>query len=146
VRFDPSAGFASTREAGVGDVLDANWGRGRLQYVISAYNDMPEVTDPETGGRVNLIGLQAHNPNRPTSAWYLVRGASGNYSVHEVPALTSISPYGLVAVRAMLVSPFPEDRGQALYIGGCDADFRPSHNTAWLYRVGLKTALHEARR
>jgi hypothetical protein len=147
VRFDPSAGFAPTREAAVGDLLQAHWGRGKLQYVISAYNDMPDVTDFE-GGHVNLIGLQAHNPRRPMSAWYLVRSASGDYSLHEVPALTNVSPYGLVAVRAMHVSPFPEDAGQALYLGGCDADYRPSHNTAWLYRVGLKTALtsHEARR
>jgi hypothetical protein len=44
-------------------------------------------------------------------------------------------------VRAIIVSPFAEDGGQALYLGGYDADLYPAHNTAWLYRVGLNTAL-----
>ncbi len=141
LRFDPSAAFAPSTEARIGDLLLPAWGLGPRQYIISAYNDMPRAMDPVSMRGINLIGLQAHNPSKPTSAWYLVRRETGDYTLHEVPALTPQSPYGLVAVRTIHVSPFPEDRGEVLYMGGCDADFRPSHNTAWLYRVGLRTAL-----
>jgi hypothetical protein len=141
LRFDANAGFSPTVDVNVGDVLLRSWGMGQRQYVISAYNDMPAIADPTTGTSVNVIGLQAYNPSRPSSAWYLVRSAQGDYALHEVSALTNLSPYGLVAIRATHVSPFAEDRGQAVYMGGCDADYRPSHNTAWLYRVGSKTVL-----
>jgi hypothetical protein len=140
LRFDPTS-YSQSSDIMVGDILQTQWGFGQNQYIISAYNDMPQVTDPRTGNPVNLMGLQAHNPNRATSAWYLVRDASGKYTLHEVPALTSVSPAGLVAVRTIHLSPFAEDMGRVLYMGGYDADYKPAHNSAWLYRVGMQTAL-----
>jgi hypothetical protein len=141
MRLDTAAHFSPSVELKVGDLLHSRWDVSADQYVISAYNDMPLVADPRSGSLVNLIGLQAHNPKRETSAWYLVRSKTGDYSLHEVPPLTTGSPRGLIAVRTMHVSPFPADNGQVLYLGGYDADFKPSHNSAWLYRVGLQTAL-----
>jgi hypothetical protein len=102
---------------------------------------MPDVVDPSSGSSVNLVGLQAHNPSKPKSGWYLVRDASAHYTLREVPDLTGQASRGLVAVRAIHVSPFPEDHGEALYMGGFDADFQPAHDSAWLYRVGVRTAL-----
>ena len=40
----------------------------------------------------------------------------------------------LVAVREILVSPFPEDRGRVFFFGGHDANNVDKHNTAWVYR------------
>ena len=142
LRFNPSNGFSPpSTDLNIGNLLQTLWGTGQNQYIISAYNNMPTITDPQTGNPVNLIGLQAHNPSRMMSAWYLVRDASGHYTLHGVPALTSLSPLGLVAVRTILVSPFAADMGQVLYLGGYDANFKPAHNTPWLYRVGLQTAM-----
>ena len=141
LRFDPNAGFAQSVDFTTGALLQQQWGSGLQQYIIPAYNDMPQVTDPLTGASVNLIGLQAHDPGLMSSAWYLVRSASGQYALHQVPALTTMAPLGLIALRAWCLSPFASDRGKALYLGGYDADYKPSHNTAWLYRAGLETVL-----
>jgi hypothetical protein len=140
--FNPTT-FAYT-DFSIGTLLQQQWGLGLSQYIISAYNNMPQVTDSLVGGPVNLIGLQAHNPNLASSAWYLVRTVSGQYTLHQVTDLTALSPLGLVAVRTICLSPFAADQGQALYLGGYDANFMPAHNTAWLYRVGLQTALSSA--
>jgi hypothetical protein len=140
LRFDPTT-FSQTTDQTVGGILQAQWGFGQSQYIISAYNDMPVVTDPRTGNPVNLIGLQAHDPSHATSAWYLVRDASGQYTLHEVRDLTSLSAAGLVAVRTIHLSPFPQDMDHVLYMGGYDADYKLTHNSAWLYRVGINTAL-----
>ncbi len=94
VRFDPNAGFAQSIDFTTGALLQQQWGSGLQQYIIPAYNNMPQVTDPSTGASDNLIGLQAHDPNLMTSAWYLVRSASGQYALHQVPALTSLAPLG----------------------------------------------------
>ena len=39
-----------------------------------------------------------------------------------------------MAVREILVSPFPEDRGRVFFFGGHDANNVDKHNTAWVYR------------
>jgi hypothetical protein len=47
-------------------------------------------------------------------------------------------PYpGLWAVRTIVPSPFPEECGRVLYLGGADAgnDTPTWHNTAWIYRA-----------
>jgi hypothetical protein len=65
--------------------------------------------------------------------------------MHQAPPLLP-QPYQrsdskLWAIRTLIVSPFPDDKGEVLYLGGYDAGFEPAHNTAWLYRVGIDTAL-----
>jgi hypothetical protein len=143
VRIDPIAGTV-TSELDINPLLIASWGSLANTYTISAYNDMPLTADPDSGRYIRLIGLQAHNPNadKVRSAWFLVRQASDqSYSLKEVPPLSGLSVRGLVAVRTIIVSPFPEDRGNVIYLGGFDADFIDSHNSAWLYRVGIRTAM-----
>ena len=166
VAIDPLHHHSMRSELDIVNFLIAQWGRLIHPSVIAAYNDMPLVESPLTKESVRLIGLQAHCPlpGKQRSAWYLVRDSGAHYSLHEVPPI-SFSPESresphtylslmrssgrqsvetgpaLIAVRAIIVSPFAEDGGQALYLGGYDADLYPAHNTAWLYRVGLNTAL-----
>jgi hypothetical protein len=113
--------------------------------IIAGYNDIPLAkSNPET----RLFGLLTRSPKaeEQNSAWFLSRTA-GNpplYGLSEVRAPSWPhwrSDAALWSVRAIAVSPFPEDQGQALYLGGYDGHFQPDHNTAWLYRVGLETAL-----
>jgi hypothetical protein len=42
---------------------------------------------------------------------------------------------------AIAVSPFLEDHGRVVYLGGYDGHFKPDHNIAWLDRVGIDAAL-----
>jgi len=167
IRVDPAHHFKATTELDIDRFLQHQWGRLPNSYVIAAYNDMVLVKDPDTNQWVHIIGLQAHCPLRGKehSAWYLVRHANAQYSLHEIRPIplapapreypsrylsvnkntrqsSEMNP-NLVAVRAIVVSPFPEDEEQVLYFGGYDTDVQPAHNTAWLYRVGIRTALSE---
>jgi len=169
LRIDPGKGHGAQIELSIADFLSKQWGAIRNRYVIAAYNDMPSVENPEDHQLVNVMGLQTHCPvpGKEHSAWYLVRDREASYSLHEIRPLPLLPEPGrssprylsriedgthaatagtpnLVGMRAIVVSPFPDDAGQALYLGGYDADFRPAHDTAWLYRVGLGTALSES--
>jgi hypothetical protein len=159
LRINPAGGFSTKVELNIDQFLRDLWGSLPHPYVIAAYNDMPAVRDPETNQMLHVLGMQAHCPlpGKTNSAWYLVRDSNGRYSLHEVPPVDSRPPKylslvgnrtlgaapNLVAVRAIVVSPFLEDARRVLYLGGYDADGRDAHNTAWLYRVGLNTALFE---
>ena len=49
----------------------------------------------------------------------------------------------LVAVRTMVESPFAEEAGKIVYLGGYNSYNGVSHNTAWIYRVGINTTFSE---
>jgi hypothetical protein len=130
--------------------LTEQWGDPPTeQDVIAGYDALPLVKqNPD----VRLFGLLAFSPrtSERNSAWFLSRsdGATPRYELHQVRPLPS--PYNrsdtaLWSVRAISVSPFPEDQGQVVYLGGYDGHFRPDHNTAWLYRVGIATTLEPYR-
>jgi hypothetical protein len=115
--------------------------------IIAGYNDIPLVKSG--GGEIRIFGLLAGSP-RPkeqNAAWFLSRttGYPLRYELHKVRAPLNW-PYtrsdgNLWSVRAIAVSPFPEDQGQILYMRGYDGHFKPDHNTAWLCRVGVDTAI-----
>ena len=78
-------------------------------------------------------------------ARYLIRhaGAPGGYPLvgagrgnihYEVAEVADPKKPTLVSVRAIAVSPFAGDRGEALYFAGFDCNYQPSHNTGWVYR------------
>jgi hypothetical protein len=155
VRIDPSDGSGVT-ELALDDFLARAWGM-RPAYVIAAYNDMARVNVPG-GGEALLIGLQAFIPrNVPVAAghkmfdagyaqaesgaWYLVRWPDGHYDLHQV---TAAFGHPLIAPRSFLASPFPGE-SDAIYVAGYDAIKAPAHNTAWIARAPLSTALGPSR-
>ena len=124
----------------------------RASYVIAAYNDMTKVSAP--GGDVLLLGLMAFVPRGVTAAaghtvidigygrveggaWYLLRSADGRYGLRQVVAGF---PHPAVAIRTILVSPFPGDGG-SIYFAGYDANKVPAHDTAWIVRTPVSAAL-----
>ncbi len=117
---------------------------------ITAYNDMPVVQS--SSGAVRLLGLLP-GKRLPSckSVFFLSRQENQGhpaYQLHEVAPLPSQyhrSDSDLWAVRTIAVSPFPEDQGKVLYLGGYDGHFKPDHNTAWMYRVGVDVALRPAK-
>jgi hypothetical protein len=146
LRIDPETG-AGVVELSTRQFLAQQWGSPpEKRDVIVGYNDVPVVKgDP---GGIRLFGLLAFSPkeNERNSAWFISRtnGNPPRYELHEVKPLNSPnrrSDAALWSVRAIVASPFPEDQGQVLYLGGYDGHFQPDHNTAWLYRVGIDTAL-----
>jgi hypothetical protein len=143
LRIDPERGYSTTIELKVGEFLRQQWGTLVRRYVVVAYNEMPIVEDAETRQTFHLVGILAHCSllGKEHSAWYLVRDPEARYSLHEIPP--RLPSQNLAAVRTIIVSPFPQDAGGVLYFGGFDSEGLPTHNAAWIYRLGLKTALFE---
>ena len=145
LRIDPQSG-AAVVELHSRQFLAEQWGGGpKRKDIIAGYNDAPLVKrNPE----IRVFSVLARSPldQEQNSAWFLSRteGDPPRYELHEVNPLDWPNPRSdnaLWSVRAIAVSPFPEDQGQVLYLGGYDGHFQPDHNTAWLYRVGVDTAL-----
>jgi hypothetical protein len=149
LRFSLKAtGLIATHEAEVDQIVRPF----TMRYVIAGFNDIPTLSDPDSGETYSLIGLEHFTriPGHLNSAWFLSRTPTQHYALHEVRPLPNPKSGAipeLRAVRTIIVSPFPEDQGRILFIGGYDClvimgrSIIPIHNTAWLYRVGLHTAL-----
>ena len=108
----------------------------------------PDVVDLPVG---RLFSVLARPPldQEQNSAWFLSRteGDPPRYDLHEVNPPDWPNPRSDAAlwpVRAIAVSPFPEDQRQFLYLGGYDGRFQPDHNAAWLYRVDAALARYGA--
>jgi hypothetical protein len=143
-RIDPEKNCAVTTELDIRAYFAQAWGvpASLPGPCLSAYNRLVPVTDPDTGETVHLIGLWVNHPGprggeQRSSAWYLVRHRDGTYGYNRVfdPKNPLPSPpRGLVATRTIEASPFPEDKGRVLYLGGYDCASIESHLTAWIYR------------
>jgi hypothetical protein len=147
LRIDPQTETAVV-ELDARQFLTQQWGSPPPRHdIIVGYNDIPVVKSGPSEIRVFGLLADSPNPNEANAAWFLSRiaGNPPRYELHEVtpPARwpNSRSDAALWSVRTIAVSPFPEDQGQVLYLGGYDGHFKPDHNTAWLYRVGVDTAL-----
>jgi hypothetical protein len=114
--------------------------------VIGAYNDM-RILRSRNGEVTYGFGLLAYNGS-PANAYLVTRttvsSAEPVYRLAAVPRLGN-TDQKLEGTRAVERSPFSEDRGEVLYVGGFDAgQTDPAHETAWIYRVGLDTVLRAA--
>ena len=145
MNVDPDTGTATT-ELRSRRLLTEKWGSEPVKPdIIVGYNDAPQVSsNPDT--RLFTVLARSPNGNEDNSAWFISRTADNPpaFALHQVKPLrwpNKRSDSALWSVRTVAVSPFPEDKGNVLYMGGYDGHFQPVHNTAWLYRVGINTAL-----
>ena len=155
-RLDPD-GNKETVELGIPMFLTRKLGVG-FNFALSAYNEFMPYTIPGTSEKVWLFGfestylpsvVEANQQAKPrvlekdaparkayfaAEGRYLIRHAKGTDISYEMAEVVDPNLPTLVAVRTIAVSPFPEDRGRALYFGGFDCNKVLSHNTAWIYR------------
>ncbi len=147
IRIDPADGSEAT-ELDLDAFLNRAWGT-KVSFVIAAYNDMAPV-----GGAL-LLGMEAFIPPRAprppghtvldvvhgleAGAWYLIRDEAGQYRLRQIEVDFPRIGRSLVAVRAILASPFPGDN--AVYFAGYDANYTPIHNSAWIARATTPVAL-----
>jgi len=154
-RLDPTDDFKETIELDLPDFLTRQLGV-KVTYALAAYNEFLPYTLP-TGETVWLFGFECCYPAAVVNAHprlqtrvqikeqprriyfagearYGVRHARGAEVRYEVAEVIDPRQPTLVSVRAIAVSPFAENRGQAFYFGGYDCNAVPSHNTAWIYR------------
>jgi len=149
VRIDPADG-SETPDLDLDTFLNRAWGT-RVSFVIAAYNDMAPIGD------ALLLGLEAFIPPsspRPpghtvlnvvrgleAGAWYLIRDKAGQYCLRQIDVELPHIGRSLVAVRAIAAAPFPGD--QAAYFAGYDANYAPTHDSAWIARATTAIALSE---
>jgi len=164
-RLDPANNYAETIELNLNADLGERLGF-RIPYVLSAYNDFLKFTVPRTGENVWLFGFELMIPaavvqQHPDWRVWKVEGkylkgmsnrdlyyaAEGRYYIRHVKAgvvtyelkeITDPALPTLLSVRTIAASPFPADQGKVLFFGGYDANYQPSHNTAWIYREEWK--------
>jgi hypothetical protein len=148
-RIDPQQGHKATVDLDLKEFFGrAFHGGGKYMGVIrAAYNPFTPVTDPKTGAVIHLGGVQIYHPGFPeqphNGSHYLIRKADGSYDWGRVydPDHPVTKGASLDATRKILVSPFAEDKGQALYFAGYDGPFA-NNRSAWIYRApfagGLK--------
>lgn len=148
-RMDPEQGHKAVRELDIRAYFAEVWGVDfAAGPCLSAYNRLVPASDPDTGEQLHLIPVWVAHPDAPgtelgPSAWYLVRHADGSYShgrVFDPRRPSPNQPRGLTATRTIEASPFPEDGGRVVYMGGFDCAKQDSHNTAWIYRGVLPTS------
>jgi len=157
VHVDPKDG-SEAADLDLESFLGSQWGT-RPGYVIAAYNDMARIHDGQRGDLL-LIRLEAFIPSRApvpsghrvvdvgygrvdAGAWYLVRYPDGRYDLRQITA-SSIAGRALVAMRSIASSPFPDDES-TLYFAGYDANKALAHNTAWIFRASIVTAIGASR-
>ena len=154
-RLDPSADFRESIELDMRTFLAGILGM-RVPFVLAAYNDFVPYALPGSKETVWLVGFECTFPravieSRPSpkprvffvegkhmyfaaEARYFIRHASRGSIHYEVAEVADSRKPTFVSVRAIAVSPFASDRGQALYFAGFDCNYQPSHNTGWVYR------------
>ncbi|MEO1334164.1 MAG: hypothetical protein AAFV29_00915, partial [Myxococcota bacterium] len=95
-------------------------------------------TAPGLGDEQN--GAFTTAPDNGTYLWILRENGDLEHSyVYDFSAPVD-EGRSLRAVRTIAVSPFPEDEGRVIYVGGYDVFDRATspdrlqHNTAWIYR------------
>src|SRR5208282_4508518 len=111
-------------------VLDGPDGRWRVDH-LEAF--IPRYSPVAAGHRMFSIGRGRLEGN----AWYLIRSPEGNYDLRRIPARPG---QAMVSTRSIAVSPFPTDP-DAVYFAGFDANRTRVHNTAWIVRATLATAI-----
>ncbi|MGH8246058.1 MAG: hypothetical protein ACREUU_06475, partial [Gammaproteobacteria bacterium] len=126
---DPRNGHRITQELDMRQFLGDEWRDGvPIEFEANvAYNDMPELMDPATGKPVRIMGMDVHHPDEYDTpegncAWYLIRHLDATYELGRVidPTNTPPGPF-LRSCRAERASPFPEEAGRVVYLGGFDA-------------------------
>lgn len=143
--IDPTRNFEATVDFDFKASFTNLWGSLGGAATIAAYNDIPKVADPITGKPFWLIGLWVNHPDSTTppnnGSYYLVRSDSRTYEIGNVYDPLMPVPAGdeLKGNRAIVASPFPEDQGRVIFMGGYDAGgAQKRHNTAWVYRGVLR--------
>jgi hypothetical protein len=155
IRVDPTVDHKATVELSIRKLLQESWGTLVPGSIIAAYSYMLPLEDPATGRTVHIMGVQGriqrgpkNRQYRPDSygGWYaggsyLIRESDQSYRLKEVNGRWESGKPKLVAPRAFAISPFPEDAGRYVYIGGFDCNFFPALDTAWIFRAPI-TAVH----
>jgi len=152
-RLDPDnkGGFVERQEECLDQLMHRYLNKTKVHYVLGCYSGVFTIADPQDpSGKtlVHLIGFEAgiYGGNYPTAetgfyagAVFAIRRNPTDYFLNEIGGARTVIPRpALVSTRAFSFSPFNK---QNIYFGGYDCNNVKSHNTAWIFRSTIKTAL-----
>lgn len=141
VRFDRNSSgafvLATASEYNANTALSAAAGSA-VSYSVLANNLFTPLINPDTGQAVHLMTIQTR-PNLSDDAWYAIRSGDGTYRLSRI--VSNGLGFPLRSTRTAVVSPFPEENGSVVYIGGFDVVDTPNRNSAYVVRAGLRTVL-----
>jgi hypothetical protein len=161
LRLDPQpdGSYSLVREACLAELISKYLDDAPVYRVAGAYNKFMPLRDPRSNETVYALGLEtllavtsgdrrfgplmAHNMRYPkgggfyAGAMYALRDARGRWRVGEANGKYQPGQPELVSVYDIALSPFSEPGRQTVYLGGYDANFFPSSDTAWVYSTDL---------
>ena len=157
-RLDPKqdGSYARVREVYLDKLMSKYLNGNPVNMILAAYNDMFPVVDPKTRERVHLIGFESWIGGNRFPLWsankkggfyaggmYAIRDKKGNYRLKEINGRITRAKPTLVSTKVFARSPFKGPGRDMLYFAGHDPNFRPSHDTAWIFSTSLENALRQ---
>jgi hypothetical protein len=155
-RLDPDGrgGYNDHREVCLAELVSEHLDGAGVIFILGAYSGMFPVTDPETRKTAHLIGFESLLCGRKfpsykgsflggfyRGAMYAIRSRDQKYLLGEVNGPINSEGPPLVAPRAFAFSPFAGEEEGVIYVGGFDANYMRTHDTAWVFRAPVETVL-----
>ena len=141
-RLEPNGngGFDRYYETKISLLVENYLSGSSVSYLLGAYNEFYEYTDPLTNDTYHIIGFESSisTGSHPTwngyysGALFAKRDENMQYTLEEVNGAIGMNDTSLVAIRCYVKSPFDSD--QSIYFGGFDPNGNTSTNMAWIYK------------
>ena len=140
-RLEPdSGGFNRIYETKISLLVENYLVGSSVSYLLGAYNEFYEYTDPLTNDTYHIIGFESSisSGSHPTwngyysGALFAKRDNNMQYTLEEVNGAIGMNDTALVAIRCYVKSPFDSD--ESIYFGGFDPNGNISTNMAWIYK------------
>jgi len=142
---DGNGGFNRFFESKISLLVEDYLPGSNVSYLLGAYNEFYEYTDPISSETSHLIGFEANINGGGYPTWngyykgaiYARRHANMEYSLEEINGVIGINDMPLVANRCYVKSPFENEN--AIYFGGFDPNSNTATNMAWIFKKDFQT-------
>tara|TARA_B110000238_G_scaffold105282_1_gene114690 strand:- start:890 stop:1951 length:1062 start_codon:yes stop_codon:yes gene_type:complete len=141
-RLEPNGngGFDRYYETKISLLVENYLSGSSVSYLLGAYNEFYEYTDPLTNDTYHIIGFESSILSALHPIWngyysgalFAKRDNNMQYTLEEVNGAIGMNDTALVAIRCYVKSPFDSD--QSIYFGGFDPNGNISTNMAWIYK------------
>jgi hypothetical protein len=142
---DGNGGFNRLYETKLSLLVQNYLPGANVNYLLGAYNEFYEFTDPLTSKTIHLVGFEANISGGGYPTWngyykgalFAKRDTDMQYSLEEINGVIGINEAALVANRCYVKSPFSNEN--ALYFGGFDPNGKTATNMAWIFKKDYQT-------
>ena len=140
-RLEPdSGGFNRIYETKISLLVENYLVGSSVSYLLGAYNEFYEYTDPLTNDTYHIIGFESSISSGAHPTWngyysgalFAKRDNNMQYTLEEVNGAIGLNDTALVAIRCYVKSPFDSD--ESIYFGGFDPNGNISTNMAWVFK------------